>query len=37
MIRIDFANAVTISLIAFVAVFIINRALRSAGLSTWEA
>lgn len=37
MIRIDLANVVTISLIAFAAVFIINRALRAAGLTSWEA
>ncbi len=37
MVRIDLANIITISLIAFVGVFIINRALRYAGLQTWEA
>ncbi len=37
MIRIDLANFITIGLIAFVGVFIINRALRYAGLTTWEA
>lgn len=37
MIRIDFVNVVTVSLIAFIAVFVFNRALRAAGLSTWEA
>ena len=37
MIRINFANFITVSLIAFVAVFAINRGLRAAGLSTWEA
>jgi len=37
MVRIDFANFITITLIAFVGVFIINRGLRAAGLTTWEA
>lgn len=35
-IRIDLANAVTISLVAFVGVFVINRALDKANLSTWR-
>ncbi len=37
MVRIDLANIITISLIAFLGVFLINRALRYAGLQTWEA
>lgn len=37
MVRIDVANLITISLIAFVGVFLINRGLRYAGLQTWEA
>lgn len=37
MIRIDLANIITISLVAFVGVFIINRGLRYAGLTKWEA
>lgn len=37
MIRIDLANVVTISLIAFAAVFIFNRVLRAVGLTTLEA
>jgi hypothetical protein len=37
MVRIDLANIITISLIAFVGVFLINRGLRAAGLTTWEA
>jgi hypothetical protein len=37
MVRIDLANVITISLIAFVGVFVINRGLRYAGLTSWEA
>ncbi len=37
MVRIDLANIITISLIAFVGVFLFNRALRYAGLTKWEA
>jgi hypothetical protein len=37
MIRIDLANIITVSLVAFVAVFLINRGLRAAGLTSWEA
>lgn len=37
MVRIDLANIITISLIAFLGVFVINRGLRYAGLATWEA
>lgn len=37
MVRIDLANIITISLVAFVGVFLINRGLRYAGLTQWEA
>lgn len=37
MVRIDLANIITISLVAFVGIFIINRGLRYAGLAKWEA
>lgn len=37
MVRIDLANIITISLIAFLGVFLINRGLRYAGLTSWEA
>ncbi len=36
-VRIDLANFVTISLIAFVGVFVINRALDKTGMSQWKA
>lgn len=35
--RIDLTNVVTISLVAFVAVFLINRALSMAGYSQYRA
>lgn len=36
-VRIDLANVITISLVAFVGVFLINRGLSMAGLDTWKA
>lgn len=36
-VRIDVANVVTISLVAFVGVWLINRGLNKAGLSQWAA
>jgi hypothetical protein len=36
-IRIDLANAITISLVAFVGVWLINRALDKAGMTAWKA
>jgi hypothetical protein len=36
-IRIDISNAVTIGLVAFVGVFLINRALSAAGKPEWKA
>jgi hypothetical protein len=36
-IRIDLANSITIGLIAFVAVFLINKGLTKAGLSQYTA
>lgn len=35
--RIDVSNVVTISLVAFVGVFIINRALVASGKPNWQA
>jgi len=36
-IRIDLANVVTISLVAFVGIWLINRGLKKAGLSQYAA
>lgn len=36
-VRIDFANVITISLVAFVGLFLINRGLAAAGLQQWQA
>ena len=36
-VRIDVANVITISLVAFVGVFVINRAMDKFGLSQWKA
>ncbi len=36
-IRIDVANVLTIGLVAFVGVWLINRGLKAANLSTWSA
>lgn len=36
-VRIDLANVITISLVAFVGVWVINRALAKAGQSQWQA
>lgn len=36
-VRIDLANVITISLVGFLGVFVINRALASAGLNQWQA
>jgi len=36
-VRIDLANVVTISLIAFVGVWVINRALAKTGQTQWQA
>lgn len=35
-VRIDLANVVTISLVAFAGVFVINRLLDKAGLGQWK-
>ena len=36
-VRIDLANIITISLVGFVGVWAINRALGAAGLGQWQA
>lgn len=36
-VRIDLANVITISLVAFVGVWVINRALAKVGQSQWQA
>ena len=36
-IRIDLANVITIGLVAFVGVWLINRGLRAANMATWSA
>lgn len=36
-VRIDLANVITISLVAFVGVWVINRALGYAGQTQWQA
>lgn len=36
-VRIDVANVITISLVAFVGVWLINRGLKKAGLDQWSA
>lgn len=36
-VRIDLANVITISLVGFLGVFLINRGLAMAGLSQWKA
>lgn len=36
-VRVDLANAITISLVAFVGVFLINRVLDKVGASQWKA
>ncbi len=36
-VRIDVANVITIGLVAFVGVWLINRGLRAAGKSQWGA
>lgn len=36
-VRIDLANVITVSLVAFVGVFVLNRVLDKAGLSAWKA
>lgn len=36
-IRIDLANVITISLVAFIGVWVINRGLAYAGQSSWQA
>lgn len=36
-IRIDLANVITISLVAFVGVWLVNRGLAYANLSQWQA
>jgi hypothetical protein len=37
MIQINLQNFLTVSLVAFVGVFLINRALGAAGLDAWKA
>jgi hypothetical protein len=36
-VRIDLANVITISLVGFLGVFLINRGLAAAGLTQWQA
>lgn len=36
-VRIDLANVITISLVGFVGVFLINRLLDKAGMTQWKA
>jgi hypothetical protein len=36
-VRIDLANVITISLVAFVGVWVINRALDKTGMGQWKA
>lgn len=36
-VRIDLANVITISLVGFLGVFLINRGLAMAGLNQWQA
>lgn len=36
-IRVDLANVITISLVGFLGVFLINRGLAAAGLNQWQA
>jgi hypothetical protein len=36
-VRIDLANIITITLVGFVGVFLINRGLDAAGLGQWKA
>lgn len=36
-VRVDLANVITISLVGFVGVFIINRLLDKAGMTAWKA